>query len=69
MWIRFDKERPVKDSKDKVYYLVKLFDCPDPMFGYFDKFSKRFSVFIPYTGTFVQIPVEWWMEVPALPNE
>jgi len=70
MWVKFTEEKPTKDSKDKkVRYLVKLPDCPYPVFGYFDKFSKRFSVFIPYTGTYVQMPVEWWMEIPPLPNQ
>lgn len=69
MWVKFTEERPTKDSKDKVRYLVKLPDCPDPLFGYFNKVSKRFSVFIPTIGKSVQMPVEWWMEIPPLPNE
>lgn len=64
MWKKFKDELPNANDPKPLAYLVIIVGCSEPVIGYYDWLSKRFSIFSPHIGRCIQVPVSHWLAVP-----
>lgn len=65
MWHNFKKVQPSLNDPKPLGYLVQLEGCgEEPVIGYYDFLSRRFSVYCPQIGKCIQVVVTWWMAIP-----